>query len=991
MVKQSVGYRFGVAVGVLVAAVGSGCGDDAPPSETSSGTGTGGGQSHQGGGTTADVRCGPAWPVEATIPRGEVPEALTWITDCEALAPEDIPRLTVGGDETFSITPLTLEGDERVFLGLRGTGVFAAGDATGPVLPDRDLTLGLDGAEFTVTLRGARTHLAGDDRTARYAAKASASTTQVPPHRPSAAPSPLGFGVASSVANGALMGATLGLAPTFLSTSWDPAATQLVLHSTPLGGAPADELGRIGAPPSETATLTGATTGDNGARLFITTLCTEDPSCPTALAFHQAIFDDVGQFAQLGGSGSDAVLTARPLDLALPFARGVHQSPLRGAGGIEFRTLYPSRDGTTSQWSVVDAFAEDMDGITTVEAVNDLFSVGGVTPTMVADGKARVGLVRAAAADLDPTVAPFEGELWAWTARPNPGGAGTTFALASLDGPEAGLPFQEKTFDALQPGTASLHLVPWGTGQARVYAGLDRDDDFVAFVGVVDAVTGAVGPTRPVNIPGVYRLSDAQSARLELRVWGNDDGDQFAVAVGMDPSNPDADEVGGALAAARRQIMVFAAGGPTATAEPLEGRAVPRLLEEGTGSDDGVTTPGGHATTAPIDPAVSALDPTTCDPTGVCATDVAALPGGLRVSYDPDPASGRSYYLHLTPAGTGAPLFEASPTQTILQNEPPVLIDLGEGNAEVIFSTLIEVNGDEGAGLLRRAISDGSVGPEETIAVDYGGIILRMLGGNDTGYAIHGVGATPQLLAVSVAGGSAPLATIDDGLPDATGAFSGDRRCPMADPSCAITASPALDTTSSERLSLSGRTVSRRPAEGLDGAEPFPSLLRIAALGDGACPLQMVLHPSFGGAVPPVVLSTSSREDCADLAVPVAAGDFLGRGHEQFLVMTADPAAGPSSTLSLVWVEHGADLPVVEVALGTVEVALDLTFQAAAAAVVAADVNEDGTPDLWFDPADRGVRVAPGARGFYLGDGRAGLLESAASIPGLDAMGPRGP
>jgi len=109
------------------------------------------------------------------------------------------------------------------------------------------------------------------------------------------------------------------------------------------------------------------------------------------------------------------------------------------------------------------------------------------------------------------------------------------------------------------------------------------------------------------------------------------------------------------------------------------------------------------------------------------------------------------------------------------------------------------------------------------------------------------------------------------------------------------------------------------------------------------CPLATVLVPgaslnvveNIAGAV---VLSTSEREDCADLAIPVGAVDSDGEGAEWAVLAQVDPEAETVHLQEVVW--DGAawlTLPGVELATRSV------------AAVNTGDIDGDGTQELLLD------------------------------------------
>ena len=125
-------------------------------------------------------------------------------------------------------------------------------------------------------------------------------------------------------------------------------------------------------------------------------------------------------------------------------------------------------------------------------------------------------------------------------------------------------------------------------------------------------------------------------------------------------------------------------------------------------------------------------------------------------------------------------------------------------------------------------------------------------------------------------------------------------------------------------------------------------LLAVVPMETGtACPLATVLVPgtsldSAANVAGTVVLATSDREDCADLAVPVGALDIDGEGAEWAVLAQADPDAGTTRLRELVWDgEAWLLLPGVTLPVATLS------------AVNTGDLDGDGVQDLLLDlPAD---------------------------------------
>ena len=134
------------------------------------------------------------------------------------------------------------------------------------------------------------------------------------------------------------------------------------------------------------------------------------------------------------------------------------------------------------------------------------------------------------------------------------------------------------------------------------------------------------------------------------------------------------------------------------------------------------------------------------------------------------------------------------------------------------------------------------------------------------------------------------------------------------------------------------------------GAAPSPGVLMISEWDTGtACGLATLLYPSMDDlTADPIVVSTSNERDCGDLAIPVAVGDILGQGGEEFMLLRRSAEGGVASVVFVGEDAEGAQA-LYHMDLGEVGGALNVSRAGAARGVNVTDVDDDGLPDVSFD------------------------------------------
>lgn len=900
-----------------------------------------------------ELACTRAWPTERTVPRDGQARVVTMQTLCRGGDTEGLgASLTLREGEPLEAASVTSEpyGESQVRVSM-------AFELPGTLTASRDIPVtGLKLGELELGAQAPRTHLTPTALQEQYAPAAQATTPLT-----------------------GVLGATLSTiagAPKIFALVREDGTGGVNLREAALGATDQQVVAELPFGRVDEASLTYAKNGDGGARLFGVVQCLDVRAvpCQTPLGFVRTSINEGGQVTQTLTLSGDAIAELPPALLSGASGAGTlvySELVADNSGGAKLRVLYAANDTLKGvvRWVVVDAFDTTATRTPTLRRVALFDDIGGVTPEMVASGVASVGLVRAPTApSLDSEQFVGESDLWLWTATIARGG-GATISMPFED------TFKATTFVDIEPASAQVRSVYWGERDRRalVVAGTDARRVPKAHVGLFGAGEATY---RPLQMPTAPM---AAGSGVDVVVGADGSAAAFArfgVVIGINNTKKDPPAPLDALLDGEdvSSMAVFGGGGEDLKlAAPIEPQAnVPVYLADGeVKGGAALSLSGGVAVVEPVDAGLCERDASACEiPRAVSSS-------GFRVQSTTGPG-GVDTMTYALGAGGGGSLFTSSPGYAFLMSKRAVVADVSGPEVGHVVVVPFEEAGKEGLyyaavgrdgqlgnhGALSRETADGAPLPYEgssVLSLGDGGVVFAERRGDGPEYEwilfYDEVDDIKTLVASGDddAGTITVTATIQISYQNADGQLKVPRTCPMAHPSCAMASSRF-----SKGEDSAGFPNGRRPID-----DTVDVVLRAAPSGGGSaavmviaewetgtpCELATLLYPDVKDAgADPVVVSTSDRRDCADLAVPVAVGDVMGLGSQQFVLLRQ---SGEGGMTSVVYVGEGAQGQdtIFHADFGAVSSALNVGTLGAARAVWLVDLNDDGLPEVTFDPS----------------------------------------
>jgi|GEM_PF-5518277 len=937
--------------------------------------------------------CGEAISKEATIRREAAETSFAVLLSCKN-SPEELEGRLKSGNPIFNGMPGASSNQiSQITPGEDGGSIVSFDVSVGaelanlPVIPLDGVALEVEGITEPVILpaRGPVTHLSLEKVTRVHASRAESTVPNRPP--------PITI---------SSWGAVLerGAQPSSILTL-DYASGQKSLMNSEFGGA-TTTLKMEPSDPFDATTWTRFDRGDEGKGYYAASICRPSISgaCAGGLSFTRVQTDKLGALVLFGGTGdTDAIGT-------LPFAESVgviETDVVSGPLENELRVFYSARDESKGNlvWVTADAFSPKDDlGALTTERLALVETIAGVTPKMVADGEANIGLLRSPKAPVDLDQPAGDGQILAWTARPGKEG-GTTFARAAIQGGETGVAFQERTILEVEPGSASMQYVDWGKGgRAVLYSGADAQGVVRAWVVALDPNTFVeAGPLYPIDFGHTYLMEEGDSLSVNVISKAGDDTSAalFGVVIGLNNTEKD-EEVPLEALLMTTDTSTIPVGNPKI--RPF-GSAPLTLEDKGMPTDDLVLVPGGIAT-------LDAIDTQQCM-TGGCPTVKAVSPAGFKVQcrYDrgvqavADGELVGTLGCEVVPPGVDAqalPLLEPVPGYSFLISKRTYAFEtIGDGDDIPSHTVMFPIRNKGGVGgLLAVDVLKGAAQPPREIQIaqqDGSSLDLSQIEflnydtltkrGVIKRVRRDEVQADPTIELMTIAsdnnGGYVIEAVIDVTYQNA-GQQKPATQCSGRE-ACALAAKfgPKDDATSFLiRRSDSGVDVMPDgDLSGMDGS----AIVWIAEdeeLKEGddgfICGETVHFKPAAGGDTTSINLATSEDEICLDLPRPLAVGSFLGGGGKQILLARREPDDRTSFHLLMPARRKDGSRTFRLAQHGYSSRRIDILPEGR---VMFMDVNEDGILDVAFEREEGGL-------GFLLNNGVDGFFqEEAVAIPGL--------
>ena len=972
-----------------------------PPDEGMTGEPDMGGEPDMKGGEDMTrpfvLDCGEAVSKDATIRREAVETSFAVLLSCKN-DPGELERRLVKGNPIFQGTStINTNPIAAITPGEDGGSIvsfevpLSADLATLPVIPLDAIEFEVEGVEEPVVVpaHGPVTHLSLEE-VARVHRKRSSSLA---PGRSSAI-----FPTSWSV-----ILERPSQPPSLLTL--DYVSGQKSLVSSDFGGG-STTLEMEPSEPFDATSWVRSSRGDEGTGFYAASICRAGVSgaCGKPLTFTRVHTNKLGELVLFGGTGDVDTLATLPFEPSVGvFETDVVSGPLED----ELRVFYSARDENkgTFVWVTADAFSPKDDlGALTTERLALVDVIAGVTPKMVAEKSANIGLLRSPKAPADPEQPAADDQVLAWTARPGKEG-GTTFARAAIRGGEVGIGFQERTILEIEPGSASMQYIDWGKGgRAVLYSGADATGIVRAWVVALDDNTlTETGPLYSLDFGHTYLMQAEDELTVTVSSKAGDDTTHalFAVVIGINNTKKDPEVPLEALLMSTDTNNLPA---NSTTIHPFA--SAPLTIEDqGMPTKSLVALSGGIAT-------LDAIDTQKCK-AGGCPTTRAVSPKGYRIqcSYDrgvqavADGQLEGALGCEVVPPGENAQaltLFEPSPGYSFLISRRTYAFEtIGDGGvpSHTVMFPIRRSGGLNGLlaggelGLLAVDVLEGVAQPPREITITQDGNPLDLADVEFVNYdtlgkrgvikrTVKGDADTKiELLAVAADdNGGLVIEAIIDVVYDNAGQQKPATQC-SGRATCALTGrfSPANDVTSF-LIRNSALGVDVAPDGDISEVDDF-ALLWIAEdedLKEGddgfVCGSTPHFKPVAGGDEPPIRLATSNDKLCLDLPKPAAVGSFLGGGGEQLLLTRHEPDGRTSFHLLVPARRKDGSLTFRLMSHGQSSTRIDILPDGR---VFYMDVNEDGILDVAFEREEGGL-------GFLINNGVDGFFnEEAVSIPGL--------
>lgn len=969
----------------------------------------------------AELTCVDPWPSVKTLPRAAGPQPLELLTLCRGISVEDVSALEstatytgAPGEDAQTLTATSVVGErfgegDWVLVAMNYDLPEASQRATRPKLEPIILN---DGAVNELAPVELRTHLSEGELATLHEGKllASAEASALASENP--------VFVSTEGASTNVLASKPGGGSSVFGTAYDQRTSMLKLEETPLGGGAPAARGEFDFGRVDHAALKWAKNGDGGARLFVIAQCLDVRAvpCGSPLNFGRALINEGGEVVLTESTGDVSTLAELPpaifTDAAGRPTTLIYTELVKANdGGAKPRVLYAAQDPVKNEqiWVVVDAFDYSSTRTPRVRRVATQPDIGGVTPRMVADGEATVGLIRSPDAQtLDPEELVDESNLLVWVAKEAPGG-GTTFSMPFEDR------FQDVTFDDVDPGTAAAHAVYWGSEGERaiVFTGVNARRVPTDHIGAfnwrveIDSVH-----YRPLDVPGAPLPVGALGQDVVVGGEGSEAGtSRFAVVIGLNNTKKEpASPLDALLDDTDAAAVVFEGGGDLAGDTPYGSKGtLPLVMADG---PDARGVAWARANGVAV---LEAIDTLQCEGADAsCDIPLAATARGATVYEDgkqPGEWTGSGMIMRAAGDDAGTRLFTSNPGYAFLMTRRAMAFDTSsaEGPGHAVVVPFGREDGSQGLHLVELG-EDGQVRSSGELVVQSDGgeaiptqdatllafdgeagvLAYRDGGGWSLGQFARAAGNGSGSVGVTI------TATIEVVYQDAGQQLNVPRTCPMHHPSCALASAR-----------FGARAVKTyRFGQGLEGdaldaevaavqafaSSPTPAVIAVGQYETGtACGLATLLYTSLDAE--PVVVSTSEERDCSDLAIPVATGDILGEGGQEFMLLRRTSTGGVVSVAYL-----GEDLEgtpsLRHKDLGEVGAAVDVSTPGAARAVVVSDINDDGLPDVSFDPniggGDLVFTDAAQLDVFHTTHGGTITVEGQVRVPGLEVHGARG-